>query len=327
MSLVWAHPEVLWALLPLAAWPWAPWRPADAERPAAAQLRHPSLGAVGEAPSAQRRWPGLLQALAAALAVLALAQPQQPGAWVQPPPEGRDIALVVDTSLTMSLEDFRQDGQGVSRMAMLKTVLGDFVGQRRADRLSLAVFGSEAATLTPPTFDRAHVVAQLRRLQVGALGDNTALGDALGLALAPLQTGRLPPVIVLVSDGEPSNAGDMTPLEAVAVARQLGVAIHTLQVGAPTAAPSSPATPGATPMAAGDEAQPGLADIARLTGGRHWVARSTEAVREVMQDIDRLAITLQPPPTERERREWFVLPLALALLIFAAGHVLARRGG
>ena len=325
MSMVWADPEAFWALLPALAWFGLCWRRDRASPPAAAQLRHPSLGSsVVDSARLHRdrrhRLAWALQALAIVLAVAALARPQQIGAWVPAPPVGRDIALVVDTSLTMSLEDFRQRGRSVSRMAMLQAVLGDFMRRREADRFALAVFGSAAATLTPPTFDRDHVVAQLQRLQVGALGNDTAMGDALGLALAPLRAGALPPVIVLVSDGEPSNAGDMTPAEAVAVARRLGVAIHTLQVGAPSA---PLATPEAMAARATEAPQPGLSDIARLTGGRHWLARSTEAVRDVMRDIDRLAATLQTAPSDRERREWFVLPLAAALLAFALGHALS----
>lgn len=356
MNLVWAHPESFWALLPVAVWLVMLWRRGPVEPEPPPQLRHPALDALLQPPAdtqrphradSRRRQVMALQALAAVLTVTALAQPQQLGAWVQPAPWGRDIALVIDTSLTMSLEDFRQDGRGVSRMAMLKSVLGDFVRRREADRFALAVFGSQAASLTPPTFDRDHVLAQLRRLQVGTIGDDTALGDALGLALAPLhqrQGGKLPPVIILVSDGEPANAGDMTPAEAVAVARQLGVAIHTLQIGAPSrpadtastalsdggainpsASSSATLKPPPAPSTTEDSAQPDLADIARLTGARHWKARSTETVREVMRDIDRLAVTLQPPPTERERREWFALPLALALLAGAAARL--RAGG
>lgn len=342
MSIAWAHPESLWALLPAAAWAWTGWWRGVHTTPVAPRLRHPALGATTDAPQARPRWPWLLQGLAVGLAVLALARPQEIGAWITPPPEGRDIALVVDTSLTMSLADFRrasgrggpapsdgaavpaQDAAPVTRMAMLKAVLGDFVRQRTADRFSLAVFGSQAATLTPPTFDRDHVVAQLMRLQVGTLGDDTALADALGLALASLQPGRLAPVIVLVSDGEPTNAGDLTPAEAVAVARQLGVAIHTLQVGAAAPRPAGAAAPLAPPPSETEEPQPGLADIARLTGGRHWVAHSTGSVREVMRDIDRLAPTLQAPPTDRERREWFALPLGLALIAFALAHAASR---
>jgi Ca-activated chloride channel family protein len=312
-----AHPHALWllaVLAPWAAWTWGRRGDAMARGP---RLRHPALGDVPEARAAPRPWPWLLQGLGLVLLVLAAAQPREAGDWIRPPPVGRDIMLVIDTSLTMSLEDFQRDGHGVSRMAVLRDVLSDFVARRPADRFGLAVFASEAATLTPPTFDRAHVRAQLARLQVGVLGDDTALGDALGLALQPLQAGRLRPAIVLVSDGEPSNAGDLTPAEAVAVARQLGVRIHTLQVGAPSRAGA------VTP----DAAQPTLAEIAALTGGGHWQVRSAADASAVMRAIDRLEPTLVPPARERSMREWFWLPLLLGALCLALAQGLrAARG-
>jgi len=315
------HPALLWLLLALPPWTVLAWRSRSRAAPTGPRLRHPGLQAVPDARSAGRPWPVLLQALAFGLFIAAAAQPREPGPWIQPPPLGRDIALVVDTSLTMSLEDFQRDGRGVSRMAVLKQVLADFVGRREADRFSLAVFGSEAARLTPPTFDREHVQAQLHRLQVGVLGDNTALGDALGLALQPLQHGRLRPAVVLVSDGEPSNAGDLSPAEAAAVARQLGVAIHTLQVGPP---PRSPAV--ALPD---DERQPSLAGIARLTGGGHWQVTTTAEATTVMQAIDRLEPTLAQPARVREVREWFAVPLLLGVgcLMLAQVMALRRAGG
>ena len=314
-----AHPAWLLLALAIPPWVWLSWRaPASQTGP---RLRHPGLHTLPETATGASPWPIVLQALAFTLFIVAAAQPREPGPWIQPPALGREIALVVDTSLTMSLEDFQRDGQGISRMAVLRQVLGDFVSRRSADRISLSVFGSQAALLTPPTFDRVHVQAQLRRLQVGVLGDNTALGDALGLALAPMQSGPLRPALVLVSDGEPSNAGDMTPAEAVAVARQLGVAIHTLQVGPPPRAPSSPATPPADAMP-----QPTLEDIARLTGGGHWQVRSTADAAAVMQAIDQREPTLAPPAQEREHREWFPLPLALGLLSLALAQALAARG-
>ncbi|MDO9164918.1 MAG: VWA domain-containing protein [Rhodoferax sp.] len=312
-----AHPALLTLVLAVPPWAWLAWRTRTRATQTGPRLRHPGLQALPEAESGGSRWPIALQAIAFMMFIVAAAQPREPGPWIQPPPLGRDIALVVDTSLTMSLEDFQRDAQGVSRMAVLKQVLGDFVGQRKADRFSLSVFGSEAASLTVPTFDHAHVQAQLQRLQVGVLGDDTAMGDALGLALRPLQHGTLRPAIVLVSDGEPSNAGDMTPAEAVAVARQLGVAIHTLQVG--------PLLRPAPDPAGNEEPQPTLADIARLTGGGHWLVRTTADATAVMQAIDRLEPTLAQPAREREVREWYVLPLVLGLLCLATAQWLARR--
>lgn len=315
-----AHAELLVLALFVPPWLWLGWRRRASGASAGWVLRHPQLSSAAWQATPGRRAPLLLQALALLLLVAALAQPREPGDWITPPPQGRDIALVIDSSLTMSLDDFELQGRPVSRMAMLKQVLGDFVRARHHDRFALLVFGTQAALLTPPTFDQAHVLAQLQRLQVGVAGDDTALGDALGLALKPLQQGRLRPAILLVSDGEPSNSGDLSPAEAVAVARQLGVAIHTLQLGLPT----RPATPNQEQ----GPVQPGLADIARLTGGQHWLVRSTADAQAVMRDIDRLEPTLARPAQSRVVHEWYALPLALAIACLVLARLLQiRRGG
>lgn len=312
----------LWVLVPL--WLALALRRSAQGTPGRVVLRHPQLDPAAFQAPPGGRVPLLLQALAFALLIAALAQPRQVGAWITPPPQGRDLALVIDTSLTMSLEDFALQNRKVSRMAVLKQVLADFVAARPVDRFALLVFGSDAALLTPPTFDHAHVVAQLRRLQVGVAGDNTALGDALGLALKPLRQQQLRPAIILVSDGEPSNSGETSPAEAVAVAHQLGVAIHTLEIGSAARAQPVQTTMMPTP-ATGEEPQPGLADIARLTGGKHWKIHSTADARAVMQAIDRLEPTLARPARDREVREWYLLPLALAIACLLAAQLFIIR--
>lgn len=314
-----AQPLLLWLGLLPPLWVALAWRRSAQGVAGGWVLRHPQLAAADFRAPPGQRLPLLLQALAFALLVVALGQPRQVGVWITPPPQGRDIALVLDSSLTMSLEDFELQGRPVSRMAVLKQVLADFVVARPADRFALLVFGSEAALLTPPTFDQAHVIAQLRRLQVGVAGDNTALGDALGLALKPLRQQQLRPVIILVSDGEPSNSGEMSPAEALAVAHDFGVAIHVLEIGTARRTPVDAAAPSDEPV------QPGLADIARLSGGQHWKIRGTADARAVMQAIDRLEPTLAQPAREREVREWYGLPLALAIACLVAAQLLLIR--
>lgn len=320
-----AHPQVLWlaALIPL--WLALALHRRGQGAPANQVLRHPQLTQAAWQMSPGQRWPLVWQALAFVWLVTALAQPRQIGAWITPPPQGRDLALVIDTSLTMSLEDYALNNQAISRISMLKQVLADFIKARTADRFALLVFGSEAALLTPPTYDHAHVLAQLQRLQVGVAGDNTALGDALGLALKPLQAGQLRPALILVSDGEPSNSGEMSPAEAVAVAHQLGVAIHTLQIGTPSHAPADPLAPPPDPASGNEPIQPTLADIARLTGGQHWKIHSSADAQAVMQAIDQLEPTLARPAQAREVVEWYVLPLALALICLTLAQVLQIR--
>jgi Ca-activated chloride channel family protein len=282
-------------------------------------LRHPHLAPGSRVAPSGPRLPLALQTLAFLLLVIALAQPRQAGDWVVPPPQGRDIALVIDTSLTMSIDDFEVAGRKTPRLAVLKSTLARFVAARPHDRFGLLVFGAQAATLTPPTFDHAHVLAQIDRLQVGMAGENTALGDALGLALKQVRQGPPRPSIVLVSDGEPSNTGDLTPAEAVAVARQTGAAIHTLQVGSDLFAEGREARTEADP-------QPNLADIARLTGGRFAFVRGAEDADAVVRAIDKLEKTLPRPARHREAREWFLAPLALAAACLALARGLLIRG-
>ena len=157
-----AHPVWLFLLLLVAGWGWLAWRRAEGEAPGVV-LNHPALPleAVGRLPAPSLRGPAILRGLAFALLVLALAQPREVGGWITPPSEGRDIVLLIDTSLTMSIRDFKQGSREVERMTVLKDTLTHFIQGRPGDRFGVIVFGSEVATLTPPTFDRALVAAQI----------------------------------------------------------------------------------------------------------------------------------------------------------------------
>ena len=301
-----AHP--LWlALLPLLAL--ILWRrrlthngTADTAR---LTLVHPSLDLL---PTSHEAAPtnaqlGLwLNILAFICLILALTQPQWLGDWIPETPEGREIVLLVDTSKSMSISDFESHGQPVERLAVLKDIVTRFVTERQGDRFGLIAFGTIAGTLVPPTFDRELVNTMLQRLQIGIAGDDTAIGDAIGLALKQLhQQHRLRPALILFTDGD-STAGDMTPTEAVALAQHRAVPIYTVQVGGDLFAAGRPIS-AATTLAT----EPSLAQIAVLTGGRHYQADNRSALQHVISDIDRLEKTIARPSQRRTVQEWYLL--------------------
>ena len=314
-----AQPLWLLLLLPVAGWSWLGWRRARDDAPRVV-FNHPGLPRVeiGRLAAPAVHWPVALRGLAFALLVLALAQPREVGDWILPPPEGRDIVLLIDTSLTMSIRDFRQGDLEVERMTVLKDTLARFVDGRPGDRFGVIVFGSEVATLTPPTFDRAHVAAQIQRIQVGMVGGDTALGDALGMALKQVRTRRLRPAIILVSDGADNNAGTLTPAESLAVAHHAGIAIHALQFGTDPYAE-------ARATRAEPDPQPDLADLARLTKGQYFLVRGAGDAAHVIGAIDRLEPTLQQPARQRQVREWYWVALALAALALVWARWLVSR--
>ncbi|OFZ97905.1 MAG: hypothetical protein A2Z44_02185, partial [Betaproteobacteria bacterium RBG_19FT_COMBO_58_11] len=229
------------------------------------------------------------------------------------------IMLLVDTSTTMSIDDFELNKQRVPRLDVLKGIARRFVAAREGDRFGLIAFGNHAATLAAPTFDQDLMLASLSRLQVGIAGEATAIGDALGLALKQVKTDdRLQPALILFSDGD-NTAGEMKPAESVAAAQALGVKIYTVEIGTDLfASPTRPAT---------KSIGPNLKTIAETTGGKYYVAGTTQALEAIINDIGRLEPTVARPATRRQIAEWYwaLLAAGAALLVLARGLALREQ--
>ncbi len=277
-------------------------------------LAHPDLGSVLVAPH-RGRSSILWGHVATLLICVALAQPQTVGDFLPEAPQGRDIVLLLDTSVTMSIRDFELDAQPVERLTVLKGIMQQFVEHRPEDRFGIVVFGSSASTLVPATFDHGLVTASLRRIQSGIAGDNTAIGDALGLALKQVKLqGRARPALILVTDGD-NTAGDLRPAEAVELARRMAVPVYCVQIGGDVAE-----TPGTTLNTA--ILEPGLRDIAALTHARYYVAGNSSTLNAVLQDIDVLEKSIVRPATQRAVTQWYLLPLLLAITLLTTARVL-----
>ncbi len=88
--------------------------------------------------------------------------------------------VAVDLSGSMSEMDFSSsDGQAVSRLDAVKSVLHEFVATREGDRLGLILFGDAAYLQTPFTADHDVWLALLDQTEVAMAGQSTHLGDAI----------------------------------------------------------------------------------------------------------------------------------------------------
>lgn len=291
-------------------------------------LLHPDLSPINDhtgneknTPPTSSRWFLALNGSALLLLLLALAQPQRIGDLIPENPVGREIVMLIDTSKTMSIDDFELNGQRVERLAVLKSVVSRFIDARQGDRFGVIVFGTTAATMVPPSFDRELVTGMIQQVQVGIAGDNTAIGDALGLALKQLRERQaLRPALILFSDNTENTAGDITPSEAVELAKHMGVAIYTVQVGSDLFAEGrAPARTDSLP------AEPDLRQIAALTGGRFYRADNSGALQAVVADIGKLEQTITRPSTRRVVEEWYWAALLLAACLFSAARLLQIR--
>jgi Ca-activated chloride channel family protein len=190
-----------------------------------------------------RDFPGMLRGGALVMAVLALGRPQSVLRGETEEEKGIDIILVLDLSGSMqAVMDSASDmvpspsGRGPrhrsTRLDVAKDVLVDFVRRRKTDRIGVVVFARQAFVLSPPTLDYALITSLVSRIELGVIDSaKTAIGDAVGTAVARMRrSDARSKAVVLLTDGD-SNEGVISPEYSAHLAQKEGVRVYTVQIG------------------------------------------------------------------------------------------------
>jgi len=253
---------------------------------------------------------------ALSLMIMALARPQWGTQQMSVTTEGINIIMAVDLSESMAALDFKKQGQTVNRLEAIKGVINDFIATRKGDRIGVVVFGTHAYTQLPLTRDYNTITTIIERLQIGAAGKSTAIGDALGIALKRLED--IPSqsnIIILLTDGR-SNSGELTPDVAAEIAAQKQVKVYSIGVG----------TRGRVPFLIKDPIfgeryiyqrvdidEETLHQIATQTGGLYFRAEDLEGLAQIYDTIGRMEKTEVDIKTFAEYNELYAYLLATAL--------------
>lgn len=252
------------------------------------------------------------------LTITALAHPERVGEPIVQETAARDIMLAIDISGSMDQKDFPTlDGDRAQRLDAVKTVVGEFISRRDSDRVALIVFGTKAFVQVPFTEDLESVRALLEQTEVGMAGPHTALGDAIGLAIATFRKSEIDErLLIVLSDGADTGSR-MTPVNAAAVAAQNGIDILTVGVGDPDGSGEQNL----------DERI--LRDIAAAAGGTYQFAGDERALTEIYERVDEQLPRAVETRSYRPRETLGHIPLGLAAMIgfltVALLHVLAAR--
>jgi Ca-activated chloride channel family protein len=228
----------------------------------------------------------VLRVLAIAFALIALARPQERNTRTRDHSvEGIDIMIALDLSNSMEAADFRPQ----NRLKVAKDVLSEFIDKRSNDRIGLVVFSGAAYTQAPLTLDYPVLKMIVSQLRTRILEDGTAIGDALATSLNRLRDSDAKSrVIVLITDGD-NNAGQISPLDAAAMAKALHIPIYSILVG----------KSGKVPFPTGQDMFGNtvwreiensinpelLQQISRETGGEYYRATDPQALREGLQKV------------------------------------------
>lgn len=312
-------------------WPWValalplPWlvrrflRPAHT--PASGALRVPFYAALAAMAKQEDNLAGRWQQLALltlmwSLLIIAATNPRWVGDPIALPLQGRDLLLAIDISGSMEIPDFLLDGDQVNRLAVVKATASQFIERRVGDRLGLVLFGSQAYLQTPLTFDRRTVSDMLQDASIGLAGKETAIGDAIGLAIKRLRdSGAQSHVLILMTDGA-NTAGSTDPRQSAAMAREMNLRIYTIGVGSDAqriAVPTLLGTQMINPSRDLDEKL--LQDIAEQTGGSYFRAKDTAGLEAIYRQLDQLEPRESESDYFRPMRALYFWPLGAALLL------------
>ena len=324
-----ASPKILWLLLlliPLVAYY------IYRARQGGAAVTVSTIDTVKRAPKTIRYYmrhvPFVLRCAALSLIVVAIARPQSAEHYTNTTTEGIDIVLAVDVSTSMLAKDFTPD-----RLSVAKEVASEFISDRTGDRIGLVVFAGESFTQSPLTTDQSSLQTMLGRITSGVIEDGTAIGNGLATSINRLRESEAKSkVVILLTDGV-NNRGEISPLTAAKIAKDMGIKVYTIGIG----------RRGTAPYPIFDERgrevdvvnmkveidEKILRDIAEQTGGEYFRAtdkQTLEAIYDRINQLEKSKVEVENRTTLHEEFLVFVLcALAALLLEFIIEKIILKR--
>lgn len=324
-----ANPKILWLLLIIPLWVvYYVWRSMQG----GASMVISSVDSLRSAPRTiryyMRHLPALFRVLALALIIVALARPQTVDIETKSDAEGIDIVLAVDISTSMLARDFKPD-----RLTASKEVAAQFIANRQGDRIGLVTFAGEAFTQSPITTDKASLQTLIARLRSGIVEDGTAIGNGLATAINRLrESDTKSKVIILLTDGM-NNRGQIAPLMAADIAKEMGIKVYTIGVGRNGTAPY-PVIDERGRVVDVVEAkveidEEMLRTIADKTGGEYFRATDKDSLKRIYEQIDSMEKTevesYDITHVHEEYLNYALAALVLLLLEFLVKYIVLKR--
>ena len=213
------------------------------------------------------KWTGII------MLILALSSPVKDEPYEMQPKDGYEIALILDASQSMQATGFDKADKALNRFDVVKSIVSDFIDQRKNDNIGLVVFGEYSFIASPLTYDENILNRIVSQLQIGMAGKYTALYESLaqGVNLLKMNDSKSK-VAILLTDGYSTVGVDKVPLDvALDMAKKEGIKVYPIGIGMPN-----------------EYNQKVLVEIAEGTGGVAFGASSATELLEVYKKIDEL---------------------------------------
>lgn len=252
-----------------------------------------------------------------------LMQPRKPQKFSPSNVEVNDIILCIDVSRSMLAEDIKPN-----RLEVAKERIREFARMRPTDRISVVIFSEKVFTLLPLTTDPTLVDQVLSEISIGYLGSGTNIGDGLALSVArAVNSDTKNKVVVLLTDGV-ANVGTLTPIQAAQEAKRYKIKVYTIGLGTDDDArlPVGQGLFGTQyqKIPGGSIDYKTLQEISDLTGGKFYPAKSEKALREILDDIQKLEKTEIKVNNQIVYDEQYYQYLLIGVALIFSAEVLRR---
>jgi len=237
---------------------------------------------------------------------------------------GADIIFILDVSPSMAALDMN----GRNRYEAGRILLEEFAQKRPSDSIGLVAFGEDAVLLLPPSTDRKALIQRLEQLQIGELGDGTAIGMGIAVASYHLEKSNAKhKVAVLITDGE-NNAGAIHPETASGFLNAIGASFWVIAVGSGGEVPIDYLDPYTKIRRTGIfDSRYDIESLRRLCsagGGTFVHASSAESFISAFSQLDSSEITIQRSRVIDRRFSIFFYFLIPAVFILTAVRFIRR---
>lgn len=226
---------------------------------------------------------------------------------------GSDVVFVLDVSPSMAAMDM----DGKTRFEVAKESIKNLLAENSGASFGLVAIAGEASLVIPPTIDVNYFNRRIDEINVGFLGDGTAIGTGICTAVYHLASSSAKKkCIVLITDGK-NNSGSIHPETAAGVASRNNVTLYTLGIGSSGSAKMEYTDPISGRHYAGSLSQsfdPALMrSISEIGNGRFFEASSLKDLSLALSVISRTEDVVQSYYLKTNSRELY------EVFIFIAG--------
>ncbi len=219
--------------------------------------------------------------------------------------DGIDIVLSLDTSGSMKELGLNRQNQEEDRFTVVKDIVKDFLPKRVNDNVAIVVFGTSVMMATPLSFDKEAQQEIVDYLEVGIVGDKTAMIDSLASAINILKNSKAKSkIVILLSDGKDNSS--TIPLDVIIkLLKKHSIKVYSVGIG--------------------QSNKIMLNHISKETNGKSYIAFSKDDLKDIYTQIDALEKSKIENNKITLKEYLFFFPLFFAIISFILFIYLKNR--